>query len=189
MTAMAEPSRAPVRAAVLDDYQGVALTSVDWSVLDGRAEVAVLRGHLGDDDGVVAGLQGVEVAVAMRERTAFPRSVLERLPDLRLLVTTGMRNAAIDLAAARDLGIVVCGTGGTAYDAAELTWALLMAAARRLDVETANMRAGRWMTTVGTALEGSGAAPSVWSASAGWAAGWRATASRSAWRWWRGART
>lgn len=152
---MAADTASPVRLAVLDDYQDVALSVADWSVLGGRAEITVLDRHLGDEDAVVAGLQGFDAVVAMRERTAFPRSVLERLPDLRLLVTTGMRNAAIDLDAARDLGVLVCGTGpGAPYDAAELTWALLMAAAKRLDVEIGNVRGGGWMTTLGTSLVG-----------------------------------
>ena len=97
----------PLRLAVLDDYQDVALSVADWSVVGDRVAVTVLNRHLGDEGAVVAGLQGFDAVVAMRERTAFPRSVLERLPDLRLLVTTGMRNAAIDLDAARDLGILV----------------------------------------------------------------------------------
>src|SRR5690349_1741728 len=143
------------RVAVLDDYQGVALTIADWSALDGRAEITVFDEHLGDEDAVVEALRGFDVLVAMRERTRFPRSVIERLPDLRLLVTTGMRNAAIDLDAARDHGVVVCGTElGSPYDAAELTWALLLAAAKRLDVELANVRAGRWQTTIGSSLAG-----------------------------------
>jgi phosphoglycerate dehydrogenase-like enzyme len=150
MGAMAAP-----RLAVLDDYQGVALDLADWSPLDGRADITVFDRHLGDEEAVVEALQGFEVLVAMRERTRFPRSVLARLPDLRLLVTTGMRNAAIDLDAARDHGVVVCGTElGAPYDAAELTWALLMAAAKRVDVELANLREGRWQTTIGTSLAG-----------------------------------
>jgi phosphoglycerate dehydrogenase-like enzyme len=139
---------------VLDDYQDVATSVADWSPLRARADITVLHDHLGGEDAVVDRLAGFAVAVAMRERTPFPRSVLERLPNLRLLVTTGMRNAAIDLDAARDLGVTVCGTGGGAYEAAEHTWALLMAAARRLDVEIQNVREGRWMTTLGSALEG-----------------------------------
>ncbi len=146
---------APLRIAVLDDYQQVARSVADWAPLDARAEVVVFHEHLGGEEAVVAALADFDVVVAMRERTPFPRTTLERLPRLDLLVTTGMRNAAIDLAAARDVGVVVCGTGaGAAYDAAELTWALLLAAAKRLDVELANVREGRWQTTVGTSLEG-----------------------------------
>lgn len=153
MSVMADPET--LRVAVLDDYQGVALDSADWSPLDGRAELTVFDRHLGGEDQVVEALAGFDAVVAMRERTPFPRSTLERLPNLRLLVTTGMRNAAIDLDAARDLGVVVCGTGpGAPYDAAELAWALLLAAAKRLDVEIDNVREGRWMSTLGTSLAG-----------------------------------
>ncbi|GII22873.1 D-2-hydroxyacid dehydrogenase family protein [Planosporangium mesophilum] len=144
----------PARVAVLDDYQGVALDSADWSPLAGSADVTVFREHLPTEDEVVEALQEYPVVVAMRERTPFPRSTLERLPRLRLLVTTGARNAAIDLEACPELGITVCGTGGSGLATAELTWALLLACARRLDVELANVRAGGWMTTLGTELRG-----------------------------------
>lgn len=147
-------ARDRVGVVVLDDYQDVALSVADWSPLRERAEVTVLREHLAGEEAVVERLAEFTVAVAMRERTPFPRTVLARLPRLRLLVTTGMRNAAIDLEAARDLGITVCGTGGGAFEAAEHAWALLMAAARRLDVEIGNVRGGGWMTTLGTTLEG-----------------------------------
>ncbi len=142
------------RVALLDDYQGVALGLADWDVHADRLDPFALREPLAGPDAVVDALAGVEVVVAMRERTPFPRAVLERLPDLRLLVTTGMRNASIDLAAARDLGVTVCGTGGSSYDAAELTWALVMAASKRLDTELGNVRAGRWMSTLGFSLAG-----------------------------------
>ena len=143
------------RLAILDDYQRVALTRADWSPLEGRANITVFDRHLGDEDAVVAALQEFDVLVAMRERTRFPRSVIERLPNLKLLVTTGMRNAAIDLEAARDHGVTVCGTElGAPYDAAELTWALLLAAAKRVDIEITNFREGRWQTAMGTSLAG-----------------------------------
>lgn len=147
-----QPDR--VGVVVLDDYQDVALSVADWSPVRERAELEVLHEHLGGEDAVVERLADVQVVVAMRERTPFPRSVLERLPNLRLLVTTGMRNAAIDLDAARDVGVTVCGTGGGAFEAAEHAWALLMAAARRLDVEVQNVRDGGWMSTLGTSLQG-----------------------------------
>ena len=143
------------RLAILDDYQRVALTRADWSPLEGRANITVFDRHLGDEDAVVAALQEFDVLVAMRERTRFPRSVIERLPNLKLLVTTGMRNAAIDLEAARDHGVTVCGTElGAPYDAAELTWALLLAAAKRVDIEMTNLRERRWQTEMGTSLAG-----------------------------------
>jgi phosphoglycerate dehydrogenase-like enzyme len=140
------------RVAVLDDYQGVALDLADWSRLDGRAEVEVFRDHLDDPDGLVERLRDVEVVVAMRERTPFPRAVLEKLGSLELLVTTGNRNAVIDVAACAEHGVTVCGTGGEIQATSELTWALILAAARHVPTEVANVAGGRWMTTVGTDL-------------------------------------
>jgi len=143
-----------VRIAVLDDYQQAATRFADWSPLAPH-EVVVFHEHLGGEDAVVAALAGFEVVCSMRERTAFPRTVLERLPGLRLLVTTGMWNAAIDLAAARELGVVVCGTeAGSGASTPELTWALVLAAARRVPQEDRALREGRWGTTVGVGLAG-----------------------------------
>lgn len=141
-----------MRIAILDDYQQVALTSADWSVVDG--EVVAFADHVADPEALVARLAGFDVVVAMRERTPFPGSLLARLPDLRLLVTTGAANASIDVEAARAAGVVVCGTGASAAAAPELTWALLMALLRHVPVEDANVRAGRWQTTVGGELAG-----------------------------------
>lgn len=143
---------ARMRIAILDDYQGVALGCADWGRLG--AETEVLREHVGDPDELVRRLAGFEVVVAMRERTAFPAPVLGCLPDLELLVTTGMRNAAIDVAAATAHGITVCGTGGVATATAELTWALILAAARHLPAEDRAVREGRWQHTLGTGLAG-----------------------------------
>lgn len=142
-----------MRIAILDDYQGVALESADWSGLD--ADIEVFRRHLGDADAIVATLGGFDVIVAMRERTPFPRAVLSRLPRLRLLVTTGMRNAAIDVAAANDLGVVVCGTRGGAAPTVELTWALILGLVRGVASDDAVVRAGGWQTAVPGDLEGS----------------------------------
>lgn len=142
------------KIVVLDDYQGVALEITDWSAVLDRADVSVIREHLASEDEVAAALSDADIVVAMRERTAFPRTLLERLPRLRLLVTTGGRNASIDVAAAQEHGVAVSGTTHSGTDAAELAWALLMAAARRLDVEVSNVRDGGWMTTVGTRLAG-----------------------------------
>ncbi|MPY95068.1 MAG: D-2-hydroxyacid dehydrogenase family protein [Acidimicrobiia bacterium] len=139
---------------MLDDYQGVALELGDWSALDGRVEVQVFREHLADEDALVEALQRFEIVVAMRERTPFPRAVLERLPKLELLVTTGNRNAAIDVAACADHGVTLCGTGGSVESTAELTWALILACARHLPEEVANVRGGGWMSTVGADLGG-----------------------------------
>ncbi|MBX7112006.1 MAG: D-2-hydroxyacid dehydrogenase family protein [Dehalococcoidia bacterium] len=141
-----------MRVALLDDYQDVALASTDWSVLGPEYEVVPFHDHLADGDALVERLRDFDVAMAMRERTAFPRAVLERLPRLRLLVTAGMRNAAIDVAAARELGITVCGTGGRGYATAELTWGLILALARHIPEEHAAVLGGRWQTTVGMEL-------------------------------------
>lgn len=147
-----------MRIAVLDDYQDVARSLADWDSLPG--EVVFFTAFLGhDDSAVAAALRDFDVIVAMRERTPFTAERLRRLPALRLLVTTGMRNASIDLDAARDLGITVCGTAGSPAAATEHTWALIMAAARRLDVElisAARPRASgqKWQQTLGTELSG-----------------------------------
>jgi phosphoglycerate dehydrogenase-like enzyme len=138
------------RVAVLDDYQGVALGCADWSEL----EVEVFPDHLADDDAVIERLAPFDVVVAMRERTPFSRTRLERLPNLRLLVTTGMRNASIDLGAARELGITVCGTGSLGPPTAELAWALILAVTRHVAEEDAAMRAGGWQHTIGPELAG-----------------------------------
>ncbi len=142
------------RVAILDDYQGVALEMADWSVLPPDCRVQVFRDHLSDREALVERLKDFEVVTCMRERTPFRRDLLERLPNLRLLVTTGMRNAAIDLQAATDLGVLVCGTaGGPDAPPAELTWGLILALVRHIPREDAATRAGHWGTTVGMSLE------------------------------------
>jgi phosphoglycerate dehydrogenase-like enzyme len=139
---------------VLDDYQHVALQSADWSRLDGRAEVHVQHEHQASEADLVASLRDADVVIAMRERTAFPRHVLDQLPRLRLLVTTGPSNAAIDVAAAQANGVVVCGTGGAYPAPAELTWALIHALTRKIVEEDRALRSGSWQTTLGTELSG-----------------------------------
>jgi phosphoglycerate dehydrogenase-like enzyme len=143
-----------MRVAVLDDYQRVALQYGDWERLRGRAEVEVFADHLAGDDEVVARLAPFEVVVAMRERTPFTRERLERLENLRLLVTTGARNASIDLQAARERGVTVCGTGYFGSPTAELTWGLILALTRRICAEDARVRAGGWQHTIGPELAG-----------------------------------
>jgi phosphoglycerate dehydrogenase-like enzyme len=145
-------SPVPVSVAVLDDYQGVALSLAPWSSLE--ADVTVFRDHVAHDDALVARLAPFEVVVAMRERTPFDRERLARLPALRLLVTTGMANAAIDVSAAAELGVVVCGTGGLASSTVELTWALILAVARHVCAEDRRVRAGGWQHTLGFELSG-----------------------------------
>src|SRR5271165_794455 len=143
-----------MRLSILDDYQGVALTMADWSALKGRVEIVVERKPFADEDEAAQALADSEIVAAMRERTPFPRSLVERLPNLKLLNTTGMRNASFDLAALRDRGVVVCGTEGGGLDTAELTWGLILGAARRIAEDYRSMREGLWQTHVGNRLEG-----------------------------------
>lgn len=144
-----------LRCAVLDDYQGVALSSADWSPLAGRVDVRVLREHLTDRDALVAAIEDCEIVVVMRERTPMDAELLKRLPRLRLIVTSGMRNASIDLAAASGLGITVCGTASSSEPPAELTWALILGLARHVRTEAQALReGGPWQSTVGTDLAG-----------------------------------
>ncbi|WP_347057345.1 D-2-hydroxyacid dehydrogenase family protein [Blastococcus sp. HT6-30] len=142
------------RIAVLDDYQSVAAEFTDWSQLPEPAEVVEFHDSVADPDAIAARLAPFEVVVAMRERTRFSREVLERLPNLRLLVTTGMRNKSIDVEAAAELGVTVCGTGASGTATVELTWALILATVRHLPQEDAAMRAGGWQTTIGGDLAG-----------------------------------
>ncbi|WP_236051415.1 D-2-hydroxyacid dehydrogenase family protein [Nonomuraea cypriaca] len=140
-----------LRCAVLDDYQGVALGLADWS----RVRATSFRERFTDQDDLVAALGDHEIVVAMRERTPFPAELFERLPNLRLLVSTGMRNAAIDLAAARARGVTVCGTGSTSTPPVELTWALILGLVRNLVPEATAMRTGGpWQSTLGADLHG-----------------------------------
>jgi phosphoglycerate dehydrogenase-like enzyme len=145
---------ARVKVAVLDDYQDVARHYGPWGELGDAVDVTVFTDHVADEESLVDRLAGFSVVVAMRERTAFPRRVLQRLSDLRLLVTTGMGNAAIDLAAARDHGVVVSGTGGLGPPTAELTWALILGLARHIVTEDHSIRGGGWQRAVGTDLAG-----------------------------------
>jgi phosphoglycerate dehydrogenase-like enzyme len=141
--------------AILDDYQNVALGMADWSRLQRQHRIVVFNEHLPDLDAAARHLAPFDVIGIMRERTAFPRALFERLPKLRLLVTTGRRNASVDLAAARDHNVVVCGTGGGRTATAELALALMLALARHLRAEFQAMRAGGgWQTTLGFDLEG-----------------------------------
>ena len=141
------------RVVVLDDLEHVALDAADWSRLGPDVTVEAIGEHL-EGDALVAALAGAGVVVCMRERTPFPRALLGRLPDLRLLVTTGARNAAVDLAACREAGVVVCGTTGGSPAVVEHAWALVLAAARDLPGRAASMRAGGWVPTAGFDLAG-----------------------------------
>lgn len=143
-----------IRVALLDDYQGVALDYAEWSRLAGRAEVVTFRDHLTNEDALADRLREFDVVMALRERTPFWRSLLTRLPRLKLLTTAGMRNASIDVAAATEFGILVCGTGGSGSGTPELTWGLIHAILRQIPREHAATRAGRWQETVGVDLRG-----------------------------------
>lgn len=143
-----------MKVAVLDDYQGVALAMADWSPLRERAEVDVFHDHVAEPVRLVERLAPYDVVVVMRERTPLPADVVTALPRLRLIVTTGARNASIDVAAAKDRGVVVCGTGSLATAPAELTWALILGLSRHLVEEIGNVRGGGWQTTLGRDLAG-----------------------------------
>ena len=142
------------RIAVLDDYQNVALSMANWAVLDGQATVTVFNDHLLDTDAVVAGLRPFDVVCVMRERTPMTRAVISRLPKLRLIASTAMRNASIDLEAAAERGIEVVHTSYSSNPTIELTWALILASARNLVAENASLRAGGWQRLIGDDLSG-----------------------------------
>jgi phosphoglycerate dehydrogenase-like enzyme len=144
----------PAAVAVLDDYQDAARRFADWSVLGDRARLTVFNDHLADPDAVVRRLQDFDVVCVMRERTPLPRTVLDRLPRLRLVVSTGSRNASIDAVAAAQLGIAVAHTGYRSDPTIEMTWALILGASRQLVAENQSFRSGGWQRHVGTGLRG-----------------------------------
>ena len=143
-----------VQIAVLDDWQDVARNVVDWSVLEPIGQVSFIHDYPADTDTLAQRLGGFEVICVMRERTRFDEALLQRLPKLKLLVTGGMRNAALDLKAAAALGIQVSGTDSYKHAAPELTWALIMAATRNLVAEANALRAGKWQQGLGGDLHG-----------------------------------
>ncbi len=143
-----------IRVAILDDYQDAARRLADWSPLEGRASLTTFHDHVADADDVVARLLPFDAVCVVRERTPLPRAILERLPRLRLIASTTMRNASIDLAAARELGITVCGTGSPSLGAPVLTWGLILALLRRIPSQAASLRSGGWQTEVGADLHG-----------------------------------
>ena len=143
------------RCAILDDYQDVALEVADWSKVAGDLDIKVFKEHLGGTDDVVKALQGFDIVCAMRERTAFPRAVIEKLPDLKLLITTGLRNASIDVAAAKERGVVVCGTPSTGNPTSGIAIGLILELTRHIGYENTRMKAGvPWQTTIGMDLDG-----------------------------------
>ncbi len=143
-----------IQIAVIDDWQNVASGVVDWSVLESMGQVHFLHDYPGDTATMIKRLQGFEVICVMRERSPFDQALLQGLPNLKLLVTGGMRNAALDIAAAKALGITVCGTDSYKHAAPELTWALIMASTRNLLAEANSLRDGGWQVGLGGDLYG-----------------------------------
>ncbi len=144
-----------VRCAILDDYQNVVLKIADWSKVKGDVEFKVFNAHLGGPDKVIAALQGFQIVVAMRERTGFPKQVIDALPDLKLLITTGLRNASIDTEAAKARGITVCGTGSFGSPTSGIAIGLMLELTRHIGYENARLHSGAtWQSTIGPDLEG-----------------------------------
>jgi len=144
-----------MKIAILDDYQNLACKIADWSELEGEHEIKVFREHLGARKNVTAALNDYDILAVTRERTLLDRATLAALPNLKLIATAGMRNAAIDLEYCKEHGIVVVGTGGSAQATPELAWGLMLALARHIPTENARMRDGSWITTLGKDLAGS----------------------------------
>ncbi len=142
-----------MRIAILDDFQGVALSSADWSAVQARAEIGVFREVLAPET-LAETLAPFDAVLLMRERTPFPKALIDALPNLRLIITTGMRNASVDIAAANARGVTVCGTQSLTNGAPEIAWALLMALARDVTVEDRSVREGGWQLGVGASLSG-----------------------------------
>ncbi len=144
-----------VRCAILDDYQNVVLKVADWSPIKSDVDLKIFNQHLGGPDNVVAALKDFEIVVAMRERTGFPRAVIEALPNLKLLITTGMRNASIDTEAAKARGVTVCGTGSFGSPTSSIAIGLMLELTRHIGYENARLHAGAtWQSTIGPDLEG-----------------------------------
>jgi len=143
-----------VKIAILDDYQNIALKLADWSTLARRAEIMVFNDHIADPAAIIDRLLPFDVVCVMRERTPLPRDIIQRLPRLKLIASTGFGNASIDMAAAAEHGVSVTATGYRSTPTIELTWALILAGARHIVPESKAVRAGGWQTTVGQELEG-----------------------------------
>ena len=142
------------KVAILDDYQNVALSSADWGPLAGRVEVEVFNDYIAAPDELIRVLAPFEVIVAMRERTPFPGTLIESLPDLKLLITTGPANASFDIQTANARGVVVSGTGGLLNPTSELTWGLILAVTRNIPLEDRAIREGGWQVSIGPELGG-----------------------------------
>jgi phosphoglycerate dehydrogenase-like enzyme len=144
-----------MQIAVLDDYQGVAQGYADWASLGKDAKLTAFKEPIRGEDALAKQLAPFDVVVGMRERTAFPKGLLNRLPNLKLLITTGMQNASFDMEAATELGIPVAGTGGAAGESTgELTWGIMIALMRGIAFEDAAVKQGAWQTTIGPGLKG-----------------------------------
>ncbi|MET0935134.1 MAG: D-2-hydroxyacid dehydrogenase family protein [Luteibacter sp.] len=144
----------PIRVAVLDDYQDVALRCADWTVLEGRATVTVFRDHLDDHDSLVQRLAPFDIACVMRERTPMTAKLIAALPRLKVIASTGKGNASIDLDAAAEHGVTVMHTGYASTPTIEFTWAAILGLARNIAVEAASVRHGGWQLGLGTELRG-----------------------------------
>jgi phosphoglycerate dehydrogenase-like enzyme len=141
--------------AILDDYQNIALSSADWSPVKSDVDIKVFNAHLGGPDQVIAALKDFAIVVAMRERTGFPKQVIDALPNLKLLITTGMRNASIDTEAAKARGVTVCGTGAFGSPTSGIAIGLMLELTRHIGYENARLHAGAtWQSTIGPELEG-----------------------------------
>jgi D-3-phosphoglycerate dehydrogenase len=144
-----------MRCAILDDYQNVALKMADWSPIKDDVDIKLFDNHLGGAEAVARALQGFGIVVAMRERTPFPRALIEALPDLKLLITTGARNASIDMAAAKEHGVLVCGTPSFGSPTAGIAIGLMLELTRRIGFENGRLKAGApWQVTIGPDLQG-----------------------------------
>jgi phosphoglycerate dehydrogenase-like enzyme len=144
-----------VRAAILDDYQNVAMHFADWSPIGKDVEIKVFNQPFASQDEAIKALQGFAVVVGMRERTPFPRKVIEALPDLKLLITTGARNNSFDVKACAERGVTVCGTGGAGSPTTGIAFGLMLELTRRIGFENARLKAGApWQVTIGRDLEG-----------------------------------
>jgi phosphoglycerate dehydrogenase-like enzyme len=144
-----------MRLSILDDYQGVALEMADWALVRAKGvEIVVERQPFADEDAAARALADSDIVAAMRERTPFPKTLIDRLPKLKLLITTGMRNASFDMPAAQARGVTVCGTEGGNEDTAELAWGLILGATRRIAEDHQTMREGGWQTRIGHRIAG-----------------------------------
>ncbi|MGB7694572.1 MAG: D-2-hydroxyacid dehydrogenase family protein [Pseudolabrys sp.] len=144
-----------VQAAILDDYQNVAMSFADWSPIARDVEIKVFNKPFGSHDEAIKALQGFAVVVGMRERTPFPRKVIEALPDLKLLITTGARNNSFDVKVCAERGVTVCGTGTAGSPTTGIAFGLMLELTRRIGFENARLKAGApWQTTIGRDLEG-----------------------------------